>query len=301
MRTIPARAPRRGAWSRIAAGWAAVAMLALAPGLTGRPAGARGDPAERHDRPRPAGGFRLGHGDRHGQPAGERHDLLLRFRDHGQLRHADLGHLGRGGHGRRVRAAAAQRPRAEHDLPLPPRRRERGGHRPRPRCDVRHHEDAGAHVEHRRRHLGDERRGDAQRQRQPRRCPDHLLLRIRDDGRLRHQDGDAVRGVGDRGAGGVRGRHRARGEHDLPLPPRGGERRRHGGRRRRHLHDGQDRRPRGGHRKREPGEHDDGGARRHGQPRGRGHDLPLPVRDHAELRPHHGHRARRGRGPPRRS
>ena len=87
---------------------------------------------------------------------------------------------------------------------------------------------------------------------------------------------------------------RARSCHDVPLPRRRDQRRRHDARRRSHVHD-LDRSPRGRHRDGEPGRRDEcrGECRR--QPERRDDDLPLRLRCDGRLRQSPARAGRRGR------
>ena len=60
----------------------------------------------------------------------------------------------------------------------------------------------------------------AHRLRQPERRVDDLVLRVRDEHRLRHEDDVEERGLGHRGGAASRRRSRTSRRHDLPLPPR---------------------------------------------------------------------------------
>ena len=78
--------------------------------------------------------------------------------------------------------------------------------------------------------------GDAQRHRQPERPADDVLVRVRQDDELRHEDAGDVGRLGHERDAGLRLDLGAAERTDLPLPARRHERRRHDARRRPHVH-----------------------------------------------------------------
>ena len=86
---------------------------------------------------------------------------------------------------------------------------------------------------------GDDHHRDAQRQGQPPRGADDLLLPVRHDDGLRLAHADAAARRRHRGRRGDRADRRPRAEHEVPLPPGRPQQRRHHGRRRPRLHHAQ--------------------------------------------------------------
>ena len=121
--------------------------------------------------------------------------------------------------------------------------------------------------------------GNRQRHGQPERGGQRLLLPVRDDVQLRPQHAVAVGGIGDRRGVVQRSAERSRAGDDIPLPRRGGQRRRHRRRPRCDLCDGQDARADGCHRRGQRRHHDDRESGRNDRSARHRHQLLLPLRD----------------------
>ena len=127
------------------------------------------------------------------------------------------------------------------DLPLPRRRDERERHGQG--CGRDRDHLGGTGRRHRRRDEPHDDVRDADRKRQPQRAADDVVLRVREEHRLRHEDAEPERGHRHEHRERVRAGLRPADRLDLPLPPRRDERRRHEPRLRPDLHASSPRRP----------------------------------------------------------
>ncbi len=113
--------------------------------------------------------------------------VVLRVRHEHELRVEDVREERRRGHERGERLGSGVGPDARTALPLPPRRDERRRDKPRRRPDLL--DDWGAHGGDRVRELDRIDVGEAQRHRHAERTGCDLVLRVRHEYELRHQDG----------------------------------------------------------------------------------------------------------------
>ena len=119
-------------------------------------------------------------------PNGRHDELVLRVRDEHGLRVEDAGEERGLGHGRRGGLGGRVRPDGRAALPLPARRDQRRRDGPRCRPDLL--DGRGAGGGHRVRQLRHDEGGEAERQGDAERPDDDLVLRVRHDDGLRHQD-----------------------------------------------------------------------------------------------------------------
>ena len=221
-----------------------------------------------------------GDAERDGRSERPRDDVVLRVRDEHELRHEDGREGRRLGRQRGRRLGGTREPRPRQAPPLPARRDERRRDEPWRRPDL--HDVRGARRHHRRRLVGRADVGAVERHDHSERPVDELVLRLRHEHELRHEDGGQERRLGNARHAGERVADAAADGRHVPLPPRRDQRIRNDGRPRPHLqHRSAARRPDGGGARRDG---DDCDPDRLGRPAHESDELVVRVRHDDGLR-----------------